>query len=137
MNEMDTKTMVDAVRPIAERAGLSLVVLFGSYATGREHAQSDTDIAVLAERTFSPSELATLAYELSQNLKNSSIDISDLRTGSPLLLRTVAHDGIVLFEREPHAFALFQMYAFKRFVEAKPLRDLRRASLEQFVAPTL
>ncbi len=129
--------MQDAVYSLASRWGLSLVVLFGSRATRRVHAHSDTDIAILSKQRFSPGELATLAYEIALSLKRSDIEIVDLHIGSPLLLRTVARDGIVLYEREPHTFALLQMYAFKRFVETKPLRDVRRSSLERFTAQSV
>lgn len=124
----------NALQALAPRFGIVFAALFGSHATGRTHARSDIDVAVLADRTLSPHDIAECAYEIAALLKQNGIEVADLHGASPLLMQSIARDGIVLYELEPHAFARFQMYAYKRFVETKPLRNLRRAALEKFAA---
>ena len=108
-------------------------MLFGSQSTGLTHIKSDVDIAVLADHPLNPYEIAECAYAFSIALQRPDIEIVDLQHTSPLLMKAVAH-GTVLFESAPHLFSQFQMYAFKRFVEAKPLYALRRTSLKQFAS---
>ena len=139
MQRMSTDILVTtiqkALQDSAPRFGIMLAVLFGSRATGRVHAQSDYDIAVYAEHPLSPAEIAACAYELSVSLKQKDIEVVDIRAASPSLLHAISRDGVVLLEQDAHAFAQFQMYAYKRFVEAKPLREMRLASLQTFAAP--
>ncbi|MBM3260992.1 nucleotidyltransferase domain-containing protein [Candidatus Kaiserbacteria bacterium] len=132
MKQIEISEARAAIETIAPRYGVSFAVLFGSQATGRTHAGSDADIAVQADCPLSPLDLAEMAYEIGERI-GIETDVVDIRSASPLLQKH-ASEGILLYEREPHVFARFGMYAFKRFVETKPLRDLRRASLDAFLA---
>lgn len=127
--EIDTKK----VRELAQKYGLSLVVLFGSRATGKTHKRSDTDVAVRGERPIDLSELCALSVELPEAVRSPRVDVVDMRTAPPLLMREIARDGIVLYEKDPTEFARFQMYAFKRYVEARPLFEMRRTFIKKFL----
>lgn len=121
-NEPETHTRVSA---IAEKYHLSLVLLFGSQATGKTHAQSDVDIAIRAFHALRPRELAGLAYDLSQALQTKKVDIVDLHNAPPLLLAQIARFGQLLYEQEPSTCTRFRIYAIKRFMEARPLFNMR------------
>lgn len=126
-NEPETRARVAA---IAEKYHLSLVVLFGSQASGKTHRQSDVDIAILSENGLRPRELAELAYELSSALHIKEIDITDLDSAPPLLLAEIAKSAFSLYERRQSDFARFRIYAIKRFMEVKKLFQLRDAVIE-------
>ena len=121
------------LKPIAERYGVFLLILFGSQATGKTHPHSDADIAFLSERRLSPRETAEFAFSLSQELRTPSVDPIDLRDAPPLLLRNIAGASRLLYEREPQLFARFNIYALKRYMEAQRLLALRQASLGAFL----
>lgn len=123
-NEPETRARVSA---IAEKYHLSLALLFGSQATGKTHIQSDVDIAISASHALRPRELAELAYDLSQALQAKEVDIVDLHGAPPLLLAQIARFGQLLYERESSMYARFRIYAIKRFMEAKPLFNMRDA----------
>jgi len=132
MNKNIIKLLRDAAKEIAEKYDLAFLAVFGSQATGKTHPQSDIDIAFSRDVPTSLKEEVALAFDLSQIVKREDIDLVNLSAAPPLLLHCVSREGVVLFEREPGLFAEFQMYAFKRYIEAKPLFRLQRESLKKF-----
>ena len=69
-------------------------------------------------------------------LETQNIELVDLHGASPLLLKEVARQSVLLYEKEPLEFAQFRIAAFKKYMEAKRLLDLRAASLEKFISKT-
>lgn len=110
-----------ALEEIARRYHLSLILLFGSHATGRTTPESDVDIAV---QTECPEKMADLDYyldlatELSSCLGKGEIDLVFLNGADPLLKSEVGQHGKVLFEKED-AFADFAVRTMKEFDDAQ------------------
>jgi predicted nucleotidyltransferase len=112
-----------ALKTVADRYGLDLIVLFGSRAKGRAVAQSDMDVAVLlgpaARRRLDrrpPVWELDIAGELADALGGShEVDFVCLNRASPLLQFAVARHGIVLYKRRPGAFSRFRLYAARQF----------------------
>ena len=82
----------EAVAAVAERAGIDLVILFGSAARGRLRLASDLDIAVRFIQGKPGFETeARVAGELHQALRPPrELDLVVLNGASPLLLAQVA-----------------------------------------------
>lgn len=133
MKQNELEKMQQTVEAVACELGLDLVLLFGSYARGKTHKKSDLDVAVHGSRRLTPYEIAQISFMLSQELKHKNVEIIDLRTAPSLLLRRIAQEGKLLYEREAQLFARFRIYAFKRYMEAQPLLKLREAALDKFV----
>lgn len=114
------------IATLANKHRLDLVVLFGSQATGRTHVQSDVDIAVLSKEDVNR---ARLALELSELLKRDDVEVVDLRSASPTLMRAVVENGKVLYESRPDAFFGWKLYAIKIWMETAWLRALRNKQL--------
>jgi predicted nucleotidyltransferase len=121
---------------IAEKYGLDMVVLFGSQATGRTHSKSDVDIGFTAPEHLELKTRFEIETLISKVLGRDDVELVDLQRISPVMKKIVADEGVVLYEREPGMFELFCIYAFKLFVETKPLRDLRYQSLKNFAYGT-
>jgi len=121
------------IKNLAEKYGLSLVVLFGSQATGATHAGSDTDIAFFSERPKNMREIAEMQMEFSTAFRIKNLELVDLAGKTPLFLKQVADEGVKLYEKDPSVFDEFRIYAFKRYVEARPLYALRKAQLQTFL----
>ncbi|MCX6739060.1 MAG: nucleotidyltransferase domain-containing protein [Candidatus Parcubacteria bacterium] len=121
------------IKQFAEKHGLRLVVLFGSQSRGEPRVGSDTDIALLSEEKKSVREISEMQIEFSEMLHVKEVEMVDLLGRTPLFLKQVSDDGKVLYEQKPGIFDEFQIYAFKRYVEAKPLFALRRKFTEQFI----
>jgi len=136
MDAQQAQKLKDAIAGCAAPYGIEFAALFGSRATGRVHAKSDTDIAIDSARRLSPHDIASLSQDIAARVGYSA-EVVDVRVASPLLLRDAARDGMLLYEKEPGAFERFRVYGYKRFMESKPLREIRRASLDRFLAKTV
>jgi predicted nucleotidyltransferase len=121
------------IKEFAEKHGLSMVVLFGSRARNETHAGSDTDIAIFAEKRKSIREISEMQMEFSEMFQIKNVELVDLSGQAPLFLKQVSDDGKVLYEQKSGIFDEFQIYAFKRYVEAKPLFAMRREFTEHFI----
>lgn len=91
---------VDAIVEILERAPVTRGILFGSYASGDEHAGSDVDVAVEFDPGLSSIERTrtrlSLIERLSIALERDEIDVIPLASASDPLRREIASKGIVL-----------------------------------------
>ena len=114
-----------------------LIILFGSQASKRAGANSDTDVAVLADHILSLEEKSSLAETLAQKLKVSeeTIDLIDLRSAPPLLEYQIAQHG-KLFEGKQDDFIRFKVLAWKRYQDTAKLRRMREKSLQKYVQGT-
>lgn len=116
-----TQNQQSETAAIAGRYGIALFVLFGSQALGRAHAKSDIDIAYQSRKPLSLDDEARLILALSSVFHTEKIDIVNISSAPPLLRYAIFKDGIPLFEGEQSVFASQTAYAFKQYLEAKPL----------------
>jgi len=126
---MDTESIKTHIATLAEKYGLSLVVLFGSQATGHTHKESDVDVAYLADKKLSYDDEVLLNFDLTEVFRNDKVSLVNLKTAPPLLLKQVVMNAIVLYEKTPHLFIEMFLYALRVYAEAQPLFDLRREYL--------
>ncbi len=88
---------MDALKPqikeLAERYGLSLVVLFGSQATGATHPKSDVDIAVLSTQTFDRDKRHDGFWDI---FKRDDVEMVNMGTASPTMMYVLIRDGKAL-----------------------------------------
>jgi len=135
MKDLNIPKIKLAIKKLAPKYQLSLVLLFGSQATGKTHFGSDADIAYLAEKRTRPIKEARMALEFSKKLKINARDLElvNLKEAPPFLLRQIADKSILLYEKEALIFANFKIYAFKRFMEAQKLFKLKEKSLNKFL----
>ena len=80
-----TEDQKRSIATLARKHGLSLVVLFGSQATGKTHKESDVDIGVIAGEHFDYREAYAVEGELAPILKRRDAEGVNLRRVSPLL----------------------------------------------------
>lgn len=114
--------------------GKKLLILFGSRATDHARADSDWDVAVVADHALSLGELSMLSEEAAQILdaNEDKIDIVDLWSASPLLQQFVAKEGKLL-RGDPFFFTRFKVLAWKRYLDTAKLRRLRSEALQRYV----
>lgn len=117
---------------IARRHGVRLVLQFGSTVTGSEHATSDVDVAVLAERPLSFRERAELMHDLQALFPGREVDLVLINRADPLFLRKITDRCRLLYgsERDLHELKL---YAFRRYQDHRKYLALER----EYVARTL
>lgn len=122
---MDIEKIKPKIGELAEKYGLSLVLLFGSQATGVTHAQSDTDIAYLSENPMDIMGESALSVALMEIFKTNFVDIVSLRNASPLLQKEITDSAIVAYESRKSLFNEFVINAIKKYFETKKLFKIR------------
>lgn len=113
------------------RAGVRLVVVFGSAARGTEHPGSDIDVGVLfdgppAEPRPFDARLEAVARALQAD---RPLDLVVLDEADPLLLHEVAVDGRPVFEAAPGTFEEFRIRAVKRYYDTAWIRRIEADAL--------
>lgn len=121
------------VQAIAHTHGLLLLLQFGSSVTGRVHAGSDIDLAVLFERApDSLGPLADLTADLQALVADREVDVTVLNHADPLLLKQVT-ERCELVYGSPRRLAEFTMYAFKRYQDHRRYLDMERAYVDRAI----
>ena len=113
------------LQAIVDRFGIEVALLFGSRARGTIHRESDTDIAVRAERELTFDEKLDLARAFDRLFPE--VEIVDIRTAPPLLLGAIAKDGKPIFERVPGLGNAQRVWAMNQYLDYEPyLRRMGR-----------
>jgi len=121
------------VQAIANLHGVQLLLRFGSAVSGRLHALSDVDFAVLFEQApESLGALVDLTAALQTLVPAREVDLAVLNHADPLLLKQVT-DCCELVYGSPRRFAEFKMYAFKRYQDHRPYLDMERAYVDRAI----
>lgn len=90
----DTSSAIATIdRTIAAFPELELVVLFGSISSGRAHAESDVDIAVLAAAPLSVEQRMDLIEAIALAL-GRPVDLVDLHTAGEPVLNQIVTTGV-------------------------------------------
>jgi len=110
------------VAKIAKKFQLKLVVIFGSFANGKNRADSDLDVAVLSSKEISFKEQINLTNELAA-VFNKDIDLSVLNKANPLLLFQASKNPILLYGNREE-FLKFKLYAFNVYNDYAPYFEM-------------
>ena len=119
----------DVASAVARDADYRLVVLYGSGARG-ERNPGDLDIGI--ESASAELDAIDAAVRFARALETDAVDIADLRRANPVLLMSVARDGIPLYEATGSEFAAFSSLAMRRYADTKKFRDAVRDDLREY-----
>lgn len=119
------------IKKLARKFNLSLILLFGSQASGKTHSESDVDLAILPKDELSAKKEIGLNTEFCNLLKTDRVDTVNLKKASPLLLKQVLDNCKILFQKNPQVFSRFEARTLRKYQEAKPLFEMRHEKLKQ------
>ena len=121
-----------AVREFCLKAGIELIVLFGSSARGAEHPGSDVDLAVKMKKGRAASKL-DLIYHLGGLVGDREVDlvVQSLDT-DPVLLFEIYSSGKPLYEERQDLFEDERLRACKLYYDTEKIRRLQSEFLRQF-----
>lgn len=94
MFKLDKTVLINAIR--TKLPNLKLIYLFGSYANGEQHPESDLDIAILPTQTLDNLTRWEIAQELASEF-DIDVDLIDLNCASTVLCQQVITQGIRLW----------------------------------------
>jgi predicted nucleotidyltransferase len=132
-----TPPITKKINELANVYHLSLVVLFGSQSTGHTHAESDIDVAYVAEHPLTVEQEVHLNYELTNTFQIDRVDTVNIHHAPPLLMRRIFDEGTPLYQKTGQEFFRYRLYAMRRFIEAQPLYAIRRNELHRPEQSTL
>jgi len=110
--------------------GIVAVYLFGSRARGDGNADSDIDLAVLAEDRMEPVGRWKLQEDLAA-MAHHSVDLVDLRQASTVMRVEVMRDALVLLDSQPSLRAAFECFALSAYAR---LNEERRGIMQDIRA---
>lgn len=128
---MEEKIKEQIIRKIARKYSLDLLLLFGSRAENKIHQESDFDIAYLSGQKLDLENEAQLATDLAPVFGTDNIDLVNVKMTKPLLFYAVFKNCQVLYAKNPMIFPALRAYAFKKYVETKPLYELKFKRLKE------
>lgn len=108
------------IKELAQKHHLRLVLLFGSRVTGKIHKESDFDVAYLSEKKLSYDDEVDINFQFTNIFRHDRVDTVDIKRASPLLMFGIFRQCQVLFEIDNLVFPTYRVYAFKKYIEAKP-----------------
>lgn len=127
------ETLDQKIEKLAREFDLSLILLFGSQASGATHLESDVDLAILPEDELSAEEEIELNTKFCNLLQTDRVDTVNLKKASPLLLKQVLDNCKILFQKNPQVFSRFEARTLRKYQEAKPLFEMRHEKLKQSI----
>lgn len=133
-----SKQKQEIFKNLAQKYSLELLLLFGSRITGQIHKESDYDIAYLSRRRLDLDEEGQLILGLLPIIEERDerlINLINIKKATPLLLYAMTSRCQVLYESEPTKFATLRAYAFKKYIEMKPLYEEGARRLSQAISP--
>lgn len=123
---------IDALIDCLTSYPIELGVLFGSFATGTDHALSDLDLAVAFESNVPASRRRTMLDELTADVIRATgfeaIDLIDLDAASPDLGYAIMSEGRLLMGDEDDAVAREARFLLRK-LDLRPMKAEWRAAL--------
>jgi predicted nucleotidyltransferase len=122
-------------KKLGKQFRLDFIVLFGSAAKNFDSGRSDVDIAAKAKPGFelSDEQMLSLYDKISKIFCGKELDLVPIDPDtSPLLMKEISDNGIILYERETGVFSEWGWIAAKyyddfRFVSRHFFEDMRDA----------
>lgn len=102
------------VDKIVQKLNPAFILLFGSYAKGSDHAESDIDLAYLSNKEMSSYDRFILASELA-GLTGCEVDLIDIRKIDTVFTMQIFEQGIPIYLQDEKEFILQKMRAYSMY----------------------
>jgi len=119
---------------IGTKYGLKLIILHGSYATGRIRPNSDLDIGILGREPLDDETILNIFSDVERVFGNNNereLDIKSLHRIDPLFCYHVAKDSQLLYG-DITDYNEFRAYAFKLYHDSDDLFKLEGLLAEKY-----
>ena len=126
----DLENIKSAIKGVAKKYGLSLVLLYGSQVKGDIHKESDIDVAVLGAKPISTDDLIALSNEFAQIFEVYEIDVKSLHNTDALFRYQVMSNSLLLYGRS-YDYHSFKAYAFRSYHDSSDLLRLKEVLIKK------
>ena len=134
---IDAEKIKPQVKNLAEKYGLSLLMLFGSQVTGKTHKESDFDVAYLADKKLSFEDGGRIIIEIAKIIgarDERLVNLCNIKESGALLLKEIFDRHQVLFYADRNVYDSYKIFSVKNFIESRPLFDLRDFLIKKYFA---
>ena len=114
------------IEKIGRKYNLKLILVHGSYITGRIKTGSDLDIAVLGKKPIKMDDLLEIHSDLADIFGDSQereLDLKSLHEVNPFFRFEVMRHSVLLYG-DPVDYYSFKAYAFRDFQDSQSLLNL-------------
>jgi len=125
-----TKEQQNMAEEVVKKRGLEFVVVFGSRANGKAKKDSDLDIGVSDPQPETYRRQGELFNDFSNIFKGINVDLRMIRGAEPVFLYNALCKGKFLAGNK-HDFYNYKFFAYKNFVDSKPLFELKTKILRK------
>ncbi|MBU4257407.1 nucleotidyltransferase domain-containing protein [Patescibacteria group bacterium] len=106
------------IKKIAKKFNLNLIIIFGSFVSGKMREDSDIDIAVSSSEKISFKDELSIIRKLTGIFKRDA-DLVIINKANPLLLQQIDKNGIMIYGRRTD-YINFKLYVFHRYNDYLP-----------------
>ena len=134
LNAGDDNSLLKRLTVLSEEYDLKFIILHGSYATGKEHKDSDVDVAVICEQELKFDRYLSLSGKMQDALAlppEVDLDFKTLNKVDPLFRYEVTRNGKLLYgnAEDYKKYKAFSLYAYR---DTRPLFNLERKLVRKF-----
>lgn len=129
ISEKQTQKIIE----LAKEFELKLILLFGSHASGHANRNSDVDLAYSSSKNLGFSDEILINTEFCNILQTNGVDTVNLKTAHPLLLNQILKNNKIIYEESSVYYHVFESMTLQKYMEAKPLFEMRDERLKKFV----
>lgn len=121
--KMNSDTLQNIREFLIKKINPIFIIVFGSYAKGSTHHDSDIDIAFYADDAqLNTYDLFIIAQELADNLK-IEVDLVDLQTASTVFKAQIYTTGVVIYSTDDTLLQKKQMTALSMYAKLNEERQ--------------
>ncbi len=132
---MNPKINKERLKNLCQKYNIQLLILHGSYATGKAEDKSDIDIGILSQEKFDLNNQLNILNDFSE-VFGDKFDPVFLNGAEPLISYQVAIHGKPLFEETKGIFQRFRIQAVARYMDSKKFRIMEKSYLKRAIGKT-
>lgn len=134
---IDAEKIKPQIKDLAEKYGLSLVMLFGSQVIGKTHKESDFDIAYLSDKKLSFEDEGGIIIDIAKIIgvqDERLVNLCNIKNAGALLLKEIFDRHQMLFCADRNVYDSYKIFSIKNFIENRPIFDLRDFLIKKYFA---
>lgn len=111
---LDNDIKSEIISKIVDKVDPSFIILFGSFAKGTVHANSDVDLAYFSDKELSSYNRFILAGELASFI-NREVDLIDIKQIDTVFTMQIFEQGIPIYIQDENEFHRQRMRAYSMY----------------------
>ncbi len=115
---------------------IDFALLFGSYVSGKQHAMSDVDIAIMTEKPIDLFEYGRVVAEI-EGVVHKKVDLvllNGLEKENPKLAFAIVDNHRVIFNRNRQKYIDFKTDTYKYYFDHLPMYEMFDRALKKRIA---